>query len=335
MKKSIIYLFTALLFVTAFQSCKSNSDTKVNSEISSDTRAKIAELNKKLFEGIVTNNVNAVKSLLSPDLLKRSGSQLDMVIDRVSKRYPAKDFEILDEYLSTGLKKKDNDTVSSKHGNDNDYTVGFKAMNDEMYTSVLLTKGLAVNGAILAVYGKYGDDWKINILQMGDYSIIGKNAVDYYKEAKTLYSKGNLVDAADMIVIASQLVSPGGNYFSYKNESEIHELFSKIVDEANASFKLPVVINQVKTTPQIFEMSPQVVEEPGHQGVFPLIKYKSSIKLSDTVALKAENMALQQNIGSLFKGIDQNNQYILYQAYNGMPDGKTETKHYGFIQKLR
>lgn len=335
MKKNIIYLFTAFLFATAFQSCKNSTDTKVNSQIGSDTRAKIAALNKKLFEGITSNNANAVKALLSPDLLKKSGSQLDIVIDRVSKRYPAKDFEILDEYLGTGLKKKDTDTVSSKHGNDTDYTIGFKAMNDEMYTSVLLTKGLAVNGAILAVYGKYGDDWKINILQMGDYSIVGKNAVDYYKEAQALYTKGNLVDAADMIVIASQLVSPAGNYFSYKNESAIHELFSKIVDEANATFKLPVVVSQVKTKPQIFEMSPQVVEEPGHQGVFPLIKYQSSIKLSDTIALKAENQALQQNIGTLFKGIDQNNQYILYQAYNSMPDGKAEAKHYGFIQKLR
>lgn len=334
MKKSIIYLFTVLLIIVVFQGCKNNGP-KVNSDISSDTRAKIAELNKKLFVGITTNNVNAVRALLSPDLLKKSGSQLDMVIDRCSKRYPAKDFEILDEYLSTGLKKNDNDTARSTHGNDNDYTIGYQAMNEEMYTSLLITKGLTVNGAILAVYGKYGNDWKINILQMGDYSIAGKNAVDYYKEAQTLYSKGNLVDAADMIIITSQLVSPAGTYFSYKNESAMRILFSKVVDEANATFRLPIVISQIKTAPQIFQMSPQVVEEVGHQGVFPLIKYKSSIKLSDTVALKAENQALQQNIGTLFKGLDQNNQYILYQAYNETTDGKTDAKHYGFIQKLR
>ncbi|HWZ36481.1 MAG TPA: hypothetical protein VNW51_09995 [Mucilaginibacter sp.] len=335
MKKSIIYLFAALLTTAMFQGCKSKGGAKVNDEINSDTRAKIAELNKKLFNGITTDNVNAVRALLSPDLIKKNGSELDMVIDRCSKRYPAKDFEILDEYLSSGLKKSDNDTVRSARGNDNDYTIGFQAMNDEMYTSLLITKGLTVNGAILAVYGKYGNDWKINILQMGDYSIAGKNAVDYYKEAQALYSKGNLADATDMIIITSQLVSPAGNYFSYKNESDMRILFSKVVDEANATFRLPIVISQVKTAPQIFQMSPQVVEEVGHQGVFPLIKYKSGIKLTDTVALKAENQALQQSIGAIFKGIDQNNQYILYQAYNETSEGKAEAKHYGFIQKLR
>jgi hypothetical protein len=268
-------------------------------------------------------------------MIKRIGNQLDTVIIRCSKRYPAKDFEILDEYLSSALKKKDADTVRSQHGNDNDYTIGYNAMNEDMYTSALLTKGLTINGLILAVYGKYGNDWKINILQMGDYSINGKNAVDYYKDAQDFFSKGSLVDATDMMIITSQLVSPGGNYFSYKKESEMKIFFSKVVDEANATYRLPIVISQVKTTPEVFSMSPQVVEETAYKGVFPIIRYKSSIKLTDTAALKAENQSLQQNIGTIFKGIDQNNQYIIYQAYNDIPNGKVDSKHYGFIQKLR
>jgi hypothetical protein len=138
-----------------------------------------------------------------------------------------------------------------------------------------------------------------------------------------------------MMIITSQLVSPGGTYFSFNKESDMKIFFSKVIDEANTTYRLPIVINQLKTNPQIFSMSPQVVEEAGHQGVFPVIRYKSSIKLTDTVALKAENQALQQNIGNIFKGMDQNNQYILYQAYNQIPDGKTAPKHYGFIQKLR
>jgi len=334
MKKNIIFLITAALFSIALQGCTGNN-AKINNDIDNDTRAAIAALNKKLVDAITSGNVEAVRALVSPDLIKRSGTNLDTVILRCSKRYPAKDFEILDEYLSTGLKKKENDTIKSQHGNDNDYAIGFRAMNDEMYTSVLITKGLTVNGLILAIYGKYDNDWKINILQMGDYSIAGKNAVDYYKSAQGLYSKGNLVDATDMMIITSQLGSPGGTYFAYKNESALKIFCSKVIDEANATYRLPVIVSNVKTRPEIFSMSPQVVEEPAYQGVFPIIRYKSSIKLADSVALKAENQALQQSIGSLFKGIDQNNQYILYQAYNEMPSQKSDNKHYGFIQKLR
>lgn len=335
MKKNIIYLLAIILFTTAFQSCTGDKGIKENDQISNSTRAAIAALNKKLFDGITSGNVAAVKALLSPDLIEKSGTELDTVINRCSKRYPAKDFEILDEYLSKDLKKKNADTIKSQHGNDNDYVISFHAVNNEMYTSVLLTKGLTVNGMILAVYGKYGNDWKVNILQIGDYSIVGKNAVDYYKQALDLYNKGSLVDATDMMIITSQLVSPGGTYFSFNKESDMKIFFSKVIDEANTTYRLPIVINQLKTNPQIFSMSPQVVEEAGHQGVFPVIRYKSSIKLTDTVALKAENQALQQNIGNIFKGMDQNNQYILYQAYNQIPDGKTAPKHYGFIQKLR
>lgn len=335
MKKSIIYLFTVFLFSAVLQGCTGNQDAKINNDINSDTRATIAALNKKLVDGITTGNVAAVRALLSPDMIKKIGNQLDTVIARCSKRYPAKGFEVLDEYLSTGLKKKEADTVKSQHGNDNDYAIGYRAMNDEMYTSALITKGLTVNGFILAVYGKYGNGWKINILQMGDYSIAGKTAIDYYNDAHTLYNKGSLVDATDMMIITSQLVSPGGTYFSYNKESEMKIFFSKVIDEANATYRLPIVISQVKTTPEVFSMSPQVVEETAYQGVFPIIRYKSSIKLTDTIALKAENQALQQNIGTIFKGIDQNNQYILYQAYNTIPTGKIDSKHYGFIQKLR
>lgn len=335
MKKSIISLLAVLLVIIAFQSCTGNKGTRVNNDIDNNTRAAIAALNKKLFDGITSGNVTAVRALLSPDLIKRSGKQLDTVINRCSKRYPAKNFEVLDEYLSKNLKKEDTDTIKSQHGDDSDYTIGFRAMNNEVYTSVLLTKDLTVNGMILAVYGKYGNDWKINILQMGDYSILGKNAIDYYKQAQELFHKGSLVDATDMIIITSQLVSPGGTYFSFKKESEMKILFSTLIDDANAIYRLPIVVKQVKTAPQIFSISPQVVDEVEHQGIFPIIKYKSGISLTDTGALKAENQALQQNIGAIFKGIDQNNQFILYQAYNQIPDTKADAKHYGFIQKLR
>lgn len=335
MKKSIIYLFAAFLFTAFLQSCGGGKGYKINDEINSDTRTTLAALNKKLVDGITTGNVAEVKALLSPDMIKRIGIQLDTVVLRCSKRYPAKDYEILDEYLSTDLTKKADDTVRSKHGNDNDYKIGYNVANEDVYTSVLLTKGLSINGLILAVYGKYGNDWKINLLQMGDYNIVGKNALDYYKQAKDFYANGNLVDATDMMIITSQLVSPGGTYFSYNKEDEMKIFFSKVIDEANATYRLPIIVNMVKTKPEVFSMSPQVVEETAYQGVFPIIRYKSSIKLADTVSLKAENKALQQNIGSLFKGIDQNNQYIIYQAYNDIPTGKVDNKHYGFIQKLR
>ena len=66
-----------------------------------------------------------------------------------------------------------------------------------------------------------------------------------------------------------------------------------------------------------------------------MINYKSEIKLADTAALRAENNILQKDIGNIFPGIEKNNNYIFYRAYNQVPDGKTLLHHYGFVQKVR
>lgn len=110
--------------------------------------------------------------------------------------------------------------------------------------------------------------------------------------------------------------------------------FSTVLDDANNKFKFPVTVSQLKTTPQIFAVSPQYTGDKANDGIVPLIKYKSNIKLTDTVALKAENKDLQSVIGIVFKGIDQNNKTIFYQAFN-LDDGKPNNKHYGFIQKIK
>ncbi|WP_214070597.1 hypothetical protein [Mucilaginibacter sp. dw_454] len=335
MRKSILYLLVAVCFTVGLQSCTNSKGTKANDQIDKDIRQQIAEVNKKLFEGITTGNVQAVKDLMSPELLKNAGSQIDTIVTRCSKRYPAKSFELLDEYYTKGMAKKSEDSIKSDKGSVNDYNIGFRVSNDEMYTSLMVTKGLTINGLIFAVYGKYGNDWKVAILQMGDYSIMGKTAEDYYKEAQELHAKGSLVDATNLMIITSQLVSPGGTYFSYRNVSQMKIFFSTTIDVANATYQLPIIVKQVKTEPQIFSISPQVIEEVGHEGIYPVIKYRSTIKLEDTAALKAENDAMQQAIGTIFNGIDQNNQYIMYEAYNQMPDGKSSPRHYGFIQKLK
>ncbi len=137
-----------------------------------------------------------------------------------------------------------------------------------------------------------------------------------------------------MLVITSQLGNPVGDFFHYRNEDAMRIFFSTVLDDANNKFKFPVTVTQLKTMPQIFSVSPQYTGDAANQGIVPLIKYKTNIKLTDTVALKAENKDLQSVIGVVFKGIDQNNKLILYQAYN-LADGKPNNLHYGFIQKIK
>lgn len=111
--------------------------------------------------------------------------------------------------------------------------------------------------------------------------------------------------------------------------------------ETNSQYHFPIIVQQIKTKPQIFAINPQLITENSHQGIFPFIKYKSDIPLKDTVALKLENDELQKIVGTIFKGVDQGKDYILYRVFSQLPvfnssyDSNKPVEHYGFIQKLK
>ena len=335
MKRNILFNIAAILFFAiAIQSCSSNSgDVKINSEINADIKKQVRELNDKLFKAIMANDIHTVRELLSPELTKKAGGKIDTLVKSTSVTFNAKQFDVKDEFYIKRQIHPDPDTLLSKAGNDNDYLVNYKAVNSEMYTSVLVSKGLFVNCLILAVYGKYGNDWKINVLQIGEYSIDGKTAQDYYKKAIILNDRGELVDASNMMVLTSQLANPAGDFFKYRNESSMKAFYDKVMSSANDIYKFPVVVKDVKTAPQIFSVSPQLLSDEGQSGIFPLIRYVSKIQLDNTADLKAENDAIQKAIGALFLGIEKNNRFIFYQAVNATPSGQTSAKHFGFIQR--
>jgi len=339
MKKCLSILFGVIAL--ALQSCHfGTSGSWKDDHIDPAIRAQIAPLNKKLFTGLMTNNIAAVKQLMSQVLIEKLGKKTDTIVNTVNNAFKATDYEVLNEFYTKNTTTNISNTLFSGLG-DSDYIINYLALNEEMYTSVMISKNQPANCLILAIYGKYGKDWKLNILQIGEYSILNKTAQDYYESAKSDYRDRNMVDASDEMIMASELANPGGGQLKYKNEAEMKDFFDKVLKEANGQYQFPITVNQIKTKPRIFAINPQFIAEKGHEGIFPFIKYKSDIPLKDTVALKGENMQLQKIVGSIFKGIDQNKSYILYKAYEELPvfnssyDPNKPVKQYGFIQKLK
>jgi len=309
------------------------SGTWENDRIDPTVKSTVDDLNKKLFASVSSKDIAGLKQLMSPVLIEKAGKSIDTLINSLGANYNSEDFETVDDFYVKNSTANINDhLLSIKHKNN--YSIDFTALNKEMFVSLLTTKNLPLNCAILAIYGKYGDEWKLNILRFGNYSIFNKTAPDYYDDALKQYEAGNLVDAVDMISIATQLAKPLDEYLKYNDNEAIQNLNTKIVKDAMTKFPLPLTISGVKTKPQIFFISPQFVGNGAITGIFPLISYKSRINLTDTATLKIENTAIQQEIVKMFKGVDKNKKAIIYQAYNQIPDGKTLVHRYGFIQKL-
>jgi len=66
-----------------------------------------------------------------------------------------------------------------------------------------------------------------------------------------------------------------------------------------------------------------------------MIYYQSSINLNDTAAIKKENAAIKRVIGKLIPGIDKDNDYLLYTAFNKLPNSKESVERYEIDDKLR
>lgn len=336
MKQNTTFVFFAVLLCVLFTGCHfGTSGSWVNDHIDADVKADMGKINKQLFKAIMADDKEGVKKLLSPILLEKAEKSIDTIVDGVSKNFNVTDYDVVDEYYTKNTATNINNTLISMKGNSNDYIINYLALNREMYVSLLAPKTPNVGILILAIYGKYDNGWKLNILQVNEYKVLDKTAVDYYNDALKNYNKGYLIDAANLMFIASKISAPGAVYFKYKKDDEMKSFYQKVIQEANTKYNFPVTIQQIKTKPQVFGIEPQLLTNNEPKGFFPIIRYKSAISVADTIALKAENKEIQKVIGDVFKGIDQNRPVIIYQAYNQIPDGKTEVKRFGMIQKFK
>lgn len=281
----------------------------------------------------MSGDTAGVKTLCSDELVKKADKKIGQLILSTAAAFNAREFEVMDEFYSSHPVNAQADTLSSNRGNANDYLVTYKATTQETYTALLVTKGQIINCLILAIYGKYGDRWKVNVLQVGEFVIDNKTAQDYFRDANRFFDQGQIVDASNAMELTSQLALPAGDFFRYRNEAQMRGFDGKLSETAFKIYNYPLTMKDVSTGPQIYEVIPQVVSDKEKQGVFPLIKYVTKIDLDNIAGLKAENDVMQKAISALFLGIDKNNKYILYQAVNATADGMTSVRHYGFVQK--
>lgn len=325
-QKTLLFILTILIL----QSCSlGTSGTWKNDHIDQDKREQIKTLNDKLFNGIINNDVTAVKALMSDKLLEKGVSDLDKLINQVSTSFKADSYRILDEYNVHNSTTDIGNTLPSGITGDNDYIIHYQALNKEMYVSLLLPNGLDNDLLITAIYGKYDNDWKINILQFGQYTLFGKTAPDYFKLAKSSYDKSYLIDAVNYISLSKQCLKPANDFFQYQKDKVINEYYEKVMKEVTSKFQLPLTLDNVNTKPKVFRIYPEMINE----GFFPMVQYLTNINLKDTTALKTENEKVKIEVSRLFTGIDQDKKFVFYQAFNELPDGKKLVEHYGFFDR--
>lgn len=329
MRKLIIL---TILIAFGLQSCKLGTmGTWKDENIEPGLKSEIKALDKKVIEAVTTKNAKLLKSIMSDQLLKKSAGNIDQIIEQASNVISSSDYKILNQYQTKNSTEGIGNTIISGMSELNDYIIHYKALNEEMFISLIIPKSGIDEFIVTNIYGKYPDGWKLNILQLGQYRVNGQTAPELYTQAKKEYDSGYLMDAANNMFLSSRVVKPANNFWQYQNEKEMKELYEKVMTEINSKYKFPMTLDEIDSKPQILSIYPKGTVD----GYFPMIEYLTNLDLNDTVSTKMEYETVHSEIVKAFNGIDKNKNYIFYKAFSEMPDGKTPVQTYGFIKELK
>jgi hypothetical protein len=320
MNKSASCLFSVVsIFLFACQSGK----IKWNDEIPSKIKSEIKSCNDQVVGAIAAGNSEMLRKFFSDSLIKQTGTVFDTIVTMMKRTVPTAAYSLMDECYIKNSHVGSMDTISKKAEGDRDYKVNFDALTPETVVSLLLHESEDGQLLITCIYGKYNDSWKLNTLRIGRYSFFGNTAIDIYNQSKSKYESGSILDAANLISLVKQPLTPANQFFHYVKENEIKEFAQKITAEADTSFRFPNLISELKSEPAIYNMRPMPMKE----GIFPAITYITKLDMHDTIAVKKENDDLQKIIGQLFHGIENNNKYIFFEVFSNKPG----TGHMEFV----
>lgn len=299
-------------------------------EIDPELKANISVIDNTIIEAIRENDSQQIKLIVSSNLQKVMGDTLDSWLKTAQPIAINNNFKSLNQFYLKTTKKNMSSSVTSSLNDKNSYNVNIQSPSDEIFISILTQESGLDKPLILYIYGKYSDEWKVDVLHIGHYQINGQTAPELYEKAKSNYDKGYFIDALINMSLSIKVLKPGGAYWQYQSQNDMEAFYKTVLDKVKNTYPQPIVIDKIKSKPQILGTFPIGVK----QGYFPLITYLTKININDQQKLKEENDLIHQHIGEIFKGIDQDKKYIVYRAYNEMPSTNKETKYFGFIHEL-
>ncbi|MBL4678333.1 MAG: hypothetical protein JKY70_19345 [Mucilaginibacter sp.] len=320
--KSTLNLFKLLPIcaLIIFQSCSQEIGVWKNEKIANSQRNELHELNDAVFKAVSANDDKAFGNYLSSAMLQNNyaNSLFSRVYGATRKEsfVLANDFYVVNKYPNS-------DTISIADGK-NSFKLIYTGDPQEMYIATFLPKTKQPNQYMISFfYGHYNYGWKIKDIDVAPYTINGKTAPELYEEAKSAYTAKNLFAAADMMQLMQSCSRPN-TAWQYDAEADMYDFAGKVVGEVNAGYKFPMQLSAISGSPTIIRLYNTTFDE----GTFPNICYLTKTNLNDRAAIESENAEIRKSINKFLPGVEKSSKYIVYSAYNQMPNPNAVVKHY-------
>ena len=321
----LLIVFTAAI---ALQSCGGDSTvSKANNKIDPTLRAIIKEKNDSLLDALSNSNNKALLRLASPEFTDDMYRKLDKVIWPFRKGQLTMEYTVFDEYHNKHASFPKNEDMESK---DHSYTFKFTNKHAETYVSLLrFTSNVADNYLLTIMYARIGKEFKIIHTDLGGLGLYEKTAHDYYTMAKDAKEKGFMLDAITYMNTAASLSDPSGTMLVYDEAEKIPQYVKLWKPQVDRDFKLPTLLENVKTKPSVIDIS----TAKNNDEISQVFMYTTKIPITDTISLRKEYEEIRVEVKKLFPGINFNKRYMYYRAYNGKPASREDVAFYGFTDK--
>jgi len=323
-------IFISILIISFLSTCTPHSsNTWKNDNINDEFREYMEAMNSSVVEFLYYNDMDQLKGMCSEAMLNAVDDNLfDDQFSRLHEYMKAESHSIVDQFHSVNTQKN----ITNLYMEDK-YLFKFKSTNKETYTSILEVEAIHNHNFLIGItYGFYeeSDDFKIDMLYIGRYKSNGKTAIDYFEISQRQYEKGHLINAANSLNIAENMLKPLDIFWTYRNEPKIKFFRKQVLEEINNQYNLPKVITEVSSSPSIVGIESDFYRDE----VVTIINYLTKIDIADTVRLKKEYLDINEEVEELFKGITKETKYIVYRPIDEIPDGTKTVNYYSFIHEL-
>jgi hypothetical protein len=289
--------------------------SQVDRQIDVKIRTQMDALNQEVLQGLGKKDPVRIQKICSDSLWARDGKTIsEQVINNKKPPEPTR-FKIRNQFYMYHTGGGSTETVRRFKGSDHDYILSLQPLNAETAVTMGYFNDTPESFALTTAYGKYGDTWKLNIMQLGLMKIMNGDAIDWYHKAQHDYDQGYLADAGNDLLLCEQLMKPAGDFIRYVKEKDINDLDLKLTTAITRRYPFPLTDSLVKTKPRIFKISLYRTEE----GYFPFILYNTRLALSDSTGLDKECNAVCAHLGDIFKGLDQGKRFLFFRAYGQIP----------------
>jgi len=88
-----------------------------------------------------------------------------------------------------------------------------------------------------------------------------------------------------------------------------------------------MTLSELPARPMVLSMYTKTTDA----GTYPLIMYMTHLNISDTNAVKAENMQVKKALAKTMPGIDKDIKYVYYEAFNKYPRSDESVERFEMV----